>query len=149
MKQYKLTSFWRQASMTLLFATLSTVVTAQNPNFHIYLAFGGSNMEGQGNIQSQDKTKYDNFKVLWSSTNFGIYNETRQTGEWYTAVAPLAHKDAKLSVAIDLYLNENVSVGYCAVVSGLSEEAFIQELGKRKISIFRFGSDQSFLESCV
>ena len=58
-------------------------------------------------------------------------------------------KHAKLSVAIDLYLNENVSVGYCAVVSGLSEEAFIQELGKRKISIFRFGSDQSFLESCV
>ena len=117
MKQYKLTSFWRQASMTLLFATLSTVVTAQNPNFHIYLAFGGSNMEGQGTIESQDRTKPDNFKVLWSSTNFGIYNETRQTGEWYTAVAPLAHKDAKLSVA-DYFgrtligkLDEQITVG--------------------------------------
>jgi hypothetical protein len=99
MKQFKLTSLWRQASMTLLFATLSTVAVAQNPNFHIYLAFGESNMVGQGSIEPQDKTKYDNFKVLWSSTGYEVYDETRQTGEWYTAVAPLAHQYAKLSVA--------------------------------------------------
>lgn len=27
---------------------------APDPNFHIYLAFGQSNMEGQGNIEQQD-----------------------------------------------------------------------------------------------
>ena len=65
----------------------------------------------------------------------------------------MLHKDraamarhAKLSVAIDLYQNENVSVGYCAEVSGLSEEEFIQELGKRHISIFRFESDDELAQ---
>ena len=55
-------------------------------------------------------------------------------------------KHVKLSVAIDLYQNENVSVGYCAVVSGLSEEEFIQELGKRHISIFRFDADDELAQ---
>ena len=55
-------------------------------------------------------------------------------------------RHAKLSVAIDLYLNENVSVGYCAEVSGISEEDFIQELGKRQISIFRFASDDELMQ---
>ncbi len=51
-------------------------------------------------------------------------------------------RSAKLCVAIDLYLNERVSVGYCADISGLSEEEFIQELGKRNISIFQFETEE-------
>jgi hypothetical protein len=37
---------------------------AQNPNFHIYLCFGQSNMEGQGTIEAQDKTVNSRFKVM-------------------------------------------------------------------------------------
>ena len=38
-----------------LAAMLSSVVfAAPDPNFHIYLAFGQSNMEGQGNIEQQE-----------------------------------------------------------------------------------------------
>lgn len=43
-------------------------LNAQDPNFHIYLAFGQSNMEGLGAIQSQDKSVDNRFQVLQSLT---------------------------------------------------------------------------------
>ena len=46
---------------------LSQVNAAPDPNFHIYLAFGQSNMEGQGDIGSQDKNVDDRFQVLWAA----------------------------------------------------------------------------------
>ncbi|ORX35844.1 hypothetical protein BCR36DRAFT_588501 [Piromyces finnis] len=47
-----------------------------DPNFHIYLAFGQSNMEGQGPIENQDKTVDKRFQA-----------------EWYDAIPPLANCD--------------------------------------------------------
>ena len=38
---------------------------SQDPNFHIYLCFGQSNMEGNGVIEAQDKTGVDaRFQVM-------------------------------------------------------------------------------------
>lgn len=67
-----------------------------DPNFHIYLAFGQSNMEGQGNIESQDKTVDKRFQVLWTTneTNCG-----KKLGEWSDAVPPLASCSGKLGPA--------------------------------------------------
>ena len=52
---------------------------------------------------------------------------------------------AKLCVAIDLYNNERVSLGYCTLISGLSEDEFIQELGKRNMSIFQFEAEDELV----
>lgn len=59
---------------------------AQDPNFYIFLCFGQSNMEGQGDIQAQDRVVNSRFKVLAAvdCTNLG-----RKKGSWYNAVPPL------------------------------------------------------------
>lgn len=75
---------------------LSANSFAQNPNFHIYLCFGQSNMEGQGTIESQDKKVDSRFKVLAAvdCSNLG-----RTKGNWYTAVPPLFRCFTHLSPA--------------------------------------------------
>lgn len=73
----------------------SQVNAAPDPNFHIYLAFGQSNMEGQGDIGQQDKTVDERFQVLWAADNGSCSGKTK--GKWSTAVPPLAHcQGAKL-----------------------------------------------------
>jgi hypothetical protein len=73
-----------------------SVNAAPDPNFHIYLAFGQSNMEGQANIESQDKTVDKRFQVLWTTdeTNCG-----KVLGKWSDAVPPLASCSSKLGPA--------------------------------------------------
>ena len=72
---------------------ISQAFAAPDPNFHIYLAFGQSNMEGQGGIESQDKTVDSRFQVLWTTneTNCG-----KSLGQWSDAVPPLASCSGKL-----------------------------------------------------
>jgi hypothetical protein len=101
---------------------------AQNPNFHIYLCFGQSNMEGQGTIETQDRTVNSRFKVMEavSCSNLG-----RTKDKWYTAVPPLCRCWSKLSPA-DYFgrtmienLPENISVGVVNIsVAGCKIELF-------------------------
>jgi len=53
---------------------------------------------------------------------------------------------AKLSLAIDLYMSGNVSLGYCTAIADISKREFIKELGKRQISIFQFDSEEDLME---
>ena len=46
--------------MVLAACAASVVYAAPDPNFHIYLAFGQSNMEGQG-----DSKPLDRFREIW------------------------------------------------------------------------------------
>lgn len=58
---------------------------AVDSNFYIFLAFGQSNMEGQGGITAADRTVSEKFQVLnTTECNGGLYN-------WRIAVPPLAH----------------------------------------------------------
>ena len=73
----------------------SVTLADPDPNFHIYLAFGQSNMEGQGNVENQDKTVDDRFQDLWASDNGSCSGKTK--GKWSKATPPLAHcQGAKL-----------------------------------------------------
>ena len=49
-------------------------------------------------------------------------------------------------LAVDLYKNKKVSLGYCANVAGMTKEEFVQYLGMNGISIFSFVSEDEFLE---
>lgn len=111
----------------LLFAFQSKLV-AQDPDFHIYLCFGQSNMEGQGNIEAQDRTVDSRFMVMEA---INCNNLGRSMGQWYTAVPPLTRCYTKLSPA-DYFgrtmienLPENVRVGVINVsVAGCKIELF-------------------------
>jgi hypothetical protein len=61
-------------------------VFSQDPNFHIYLCFGQSNMEGQGKIEAKDRKVDTRFKVMEA---VACSNLGRKKGMWYTAVPPL------------------------------------------------------------
>ena len=52
----------------------------------------------------------------------------------------------KKTLAMDLYKNEKVSLGYCASVAEMTKEEFVQYLGRNGVSIFSFASDNEFLE---
>lgn len=83
------------AAAAMLAASLAAFShAAPDPNFHIYLAFGQSNMEGQGIIENQDKTVNEKFQVMWSGDNGYCANRTK--GSWYSATPPLASCDGKL-----------------------------------------------------
>lgn len=75
---------------------MTAVGIAQDPNFYIYVCFGQSNMEGQGAIESQDKTVDKRFRVLQALT---CSNLGRTKGQWYTAVPPLCQCSSGLTPA--------------------------------------------------
>src|SRR6476646_1146057 len=70
---------------TLLWLPVKTF--AQDPNFHIYLCFGQSNMEGAGRIEDQDRTVDERFQVLQA---VDAPNLKREKGKCYPAIPPLA-----------------------------------------------------------
>ena len=44
----------------------------------------------------------------------------------------------KQMVALGYYTQNNVSIGYCAKIAGMTEGEFIAFLGRNEVSIFRF-----------
>jgi len=52
----------------------------------------------------------------------------------------------KRLVALNLYRNRGVSLGYCAEVAEMTKEAFMLFLGENKISVFKFKDAEEFLE---
>jgi alpha-L-fucosidase 2 len=76
---------------------LSPYLFAQDPNFHIYLCLGQSNMEGHAPIEAQDTVGVDErFRVLAAVDCADL---KRTQGQWYTAVPPLARCRTGLSPA--------------------------------------------------
>ena len=55
----------------------------------------------------------------------------------------------KKMLAVDLYKNKKVSLGYCASVAEMSKEDFIQYLGMNGVSIFAFASEDEFMEELM
>lgn len=78
------------------FLFIATNIFSQDPNFHIYLCFGQSNMEGQGTIETQDRTVDSRFQVFQA---LDCSNLGRTRAAWYTAVPPLCQCWSKLSPA--------------------------------------------------
>src|SRR4051812_7371406 len=73
---------------------------SRDPNFHIYLAFGQSNMEGFPGVEAQDKTGVDpRFRML-AAVDFADLG--RKKGEWYTASPPLCRSTTGLALPIIL-----------------------------------------------
>ena len=50
------------------------------------------------------------------------------------------------SVALCYYVQNGVSLGYCAQIAGMSKERFLRFLGDNKVSIFHYDDDDEFME---
>ena len=120
---------------------LAQVNAAPDPNFHIYLAFGQSNMEGQGDIGDQDRSVDERFQLLWSADG-GSCNQGASKGKWIKATPPLAHcQGAKLGPA-DYFgrtmvekADSQIKVGIISVaVAGCSIKLFDKDNYKSYVS---------------
>lgn len=107
-------------------------VFAQDPDFHIYLCFGQSNMEGNARIEDQDRENVsDRFKMMAVVDNPEM---GRVKGQWYTAVPPLCRPGTGLTPA-DYFgrtlvetLPKNVKVGVVHVaIGGCHIETFLPD----------------------
>lgn len=100
-----------------------------DPDFHVYLAFGQSNMEGFPGIEAQDKADVDERFQMLAAVDFAALGRTR--GQWYPAVPPLCRSSTGLCPA-DYFgrtlvsrLPQRVSVGVVNVsVAGCKIELF-------------------------
>ena len=115
----------------------ASVYAEPDPNFHIYLAFGQSNMEGQGTIESQDKTVDPRFQMLSAIDNF----KGRKLGTWNDAIPPLANNHGGLGPT-DYFgrtlvekLDPQIKVGVVVVaIAGCSIVAFDSPIDQSYLS---------------
>lgn len=81
----------------ILVAASVSVSFAQDPNLHIYLAYGQSNMSGQADVTDADRAQDPRFLVLRAA------NHSNQTvGEFYPAAPPMGHSASKVGI-VDIF----------------------------------------------
>lgn len=105
---------------------IAQLAFSQDPNFHIYLCFGQSNMSGQGPYTDADKNVDPRFKVLRAANHSG-----QQVGEFYPAAPPLGHSASQMGPAdffgrkmVEL-MPENVTVAVANIsIGGQSIDMF-------------------------
>ena len=79
--------------LLLPLAVLGSVCFAQDPNLHIYLAYGQSNMSGQATITDTDRQTNPRFLVLRAGNH-----SNQKVGEFYPAAPPMGHSQSKVGI---------------------------------------------------
>lgn len=123
----------------IMLALQATAAKADvDPNFHIYLCFGQSNMEGNAQWETVDNDVDDRFQML-ATTDFDSPKRTK--GNWYTANCPIVSPMGKLGPT-DYFgrtmvaaLPANTKVGVVAVAMGGSPiEMFDKDLYQQQLA---------------
>jgi len=124
--------------LLLLVLALNTTA-AQDDKFHIYLAFGQSNMEGNARFEPRDTIGNERFKVLQT---VDCPDLDRKKGQWYTAKPPLCRCNTGLTPT-DYFgrelienLPEDINVGIINV-----------SVGGCKIELFDKDNFQSYVDT--
>lgn len=121
----------RVFAFTIVFFILQNAYS-QDPNFHVYLSFGQSNMEGAAPLEHQDKLGVDpRFQVLEA---VNCPDLGREMGKWYTAIPPLCRCKTGFTLTDNFgrtmvaNLPKNIKVGVVNVaVGGCKIELFDPE----------------------
>lgn len=79
--------------LLLPLAVLGSVCFAQDPNLHIYLAYGQSNMSGQASVTDSDRQTNPRFLVLRAGNH-----SNQKVGEFYPAAPPMGHSQSKVGI---------------------------------------------------
>ncbi len=117
--------------LVTLFLMKTITTFSQNPDFHIYLCFGQSNMAGASRAEAQDSTVDARFQMMAA---MDCPDKGRVMGNWYTATPPVCDCKAGISPA-DYFgrtlienLPGNIKVGVINVsVGGCKIELFDKE----------------------
>lgn len=100
----------------------SSMAFSQNPNFHIYLCLGQSNMEGNAKIEAEDTISVDSRFQVMGTIDCNDLGRTK--GNWYTATPPLCRCHTGLTPAdyfgrtLVANLPKNIKVGVINVAVG-------------------------------
>lgn len=123
----------------IYFLVVSAVLLAQDKNFHIYLCFGQSNMEGNAPIEPQDTCNINDRFLVMSGVDCPDLGRVK--GNWYKAVPPLVRCHTGLTPAdyfgrtLLEYLPLEVKVGVINVsVGGCSIDLFDKEHYKEYVA---------------
>lgn len=125
---------------TLLATTLIMGAKADvDPNFHIYICFGQSNMEGNAQWETIDNQYVDPRFQMLATTNFD--SPKRTLGNWYTAKCPIVSPQGKLGPT-DYFgrtmvaaMPADVKIGVIAVAMGGSPiEMFDKDKYQQKLN---------------
>ena len=122
-----------------LISIICLAISSPNPNFHIYLAFGQSNMEGNAKIEPQDTADVPQRFKMMSAVD--MPSKGRVKGNWYTAIPPLCRENTGLTPC-DYFgrelvsrLPEEISVGIINVaVAGCSIDMFDEDKSQNYLS---------------
>lgn len=117
--------------LTVVLLYLAMMLHSQNPDFHIYLCFGQSNMAGAARAEAQDSIVNERFQMM---SVMDCPDKEREMGNWYTASPPICDCNAGLSPA-DYFgrtlvenLPSNIKVGVINVsIGGCRIELFDKE----------------------
>lgn len=141
-------------AMGVTLATACGVNAAADPNFHVYLAFGQSNMEGYanqpGDITSADKTSLPRFQVMGA---VACSNLSRVKDQWSPGIAPLFRCNTGLS-PVDYFartlvdsLPTSVKIGIVPVaVAGTAIKGFMPN-GVGKAYYAGLSADQAYMRN--
>lgn len=108
-------------AVMVLFNLLAANAEA-DPNFHIYLCFGQSNMEGNAQWEQVDEAYVDPRFQMLATTDF--QSPKRTMGNWYTANCPIVSNIGKLGMSdyfgrtLTAAMPPKVKVGVVAVAIG-------------------------------
>ena len=112
----------------------STYAFSQDPNFHIFLCFGQSNMGGYAKAEAQDLVVDSRFQMM---STMDCPDIGRKKGKWYTATPPISDCNAGISPAdyfgrtLIEYLPEKIKVGVINVSVGGSRIELFDKLQYR------------------
>lgn len=134
MKNTTLLNFLRTALATCALGLASFAQAEPDPNYHIYLCWGQSNMEGNAAVPTSETTGIDErFRMFYTADKCNTCGHT--TGTEYHAVPPLArcfHGQSLGFGPVDYFgrtlvkeLDPNIKVGVVVVgIGGASIDAF-------------------------
>lgn len=112
----------KKVMTSLLLAGSCLGMSANDPNFHIYICLGQSNMEGNASIEPIDRKNVPERFRMMAAVDFT--DSGRKQGEWYTATPPLVRQNTGLT-PMDYFgrtmvdnLPEEVRVGVVCVAIG-------------------------------
>ncbi len=139
--------FVRMALTLCMLGVASIASAAPDPNYHIYLCWGQSNMEGNATVPDNEKTGIsDRFQMFYTADNCSQCGKSK--GKQYTAVPPLArcfHWNNSGFGPVDYFgrtlvekLDPSIKVGVCVVACGGAS-----------IELFQKSKYQSYLNTCA
>ncbi len=123
----------------MLVGVASSVSAAPDPNFHIYIAFGQSNMAGASPASEPETKPYDRFKLLPS---MDCPAKGRTMGVWTDATSQLANCDNPPSISVADYFGRTLVDSLPDVTVGIISVA----VGGTALKLFDKDNWQAYLE---